>query len=116
MRSGLEDDDMAKELDSSEEEVKPLLVPAGEVDRIRRELAVLKSKVEMISSTVDEVSQRQPASGNPLFSLLRSSETRLPTTISAGKVLGYALGFVAVVLLIRIVTGRLRKPMSADRA
>ncbi|HUB66977.1 MAG TPA: hypothetical protein VL981_05785 [Candidatus Methylacidiphilales bacterium] len=101
---------MTKQLKQSEVERKSLLVPASEVDRIRQELAVLKSKVETISSTVEEVSQREPSAGDPLFPLLRSSEeARLPATIPAGTILGYVLGFLAVLLLVRFITDQLRK-------
>ncbi|MCE0498996.1 MAG: hypothetical protein LV481_13730 [Methylacidiphilales bacterium] len=104
--------EIIKELDSSEMEKKPLFVPVGEADLIRQELAVLKSRVETISLTVDEASRRSrpPATDQVTSSLRQLSDPQTPPTLNAlTRFLNYALWFAAFVWLVRLIVNRFRK-------
>jgi hypothetical protein len=90
-----------------------LTLAKEEAERIRRELAVLKSKVEKISATVDEASEwpRKPSPSSFLSSLRRLSGPQPPT---ASKVITHVLNSVlcllALFFLSRIIVKRFRKP------
>lgn len=104
--------DIIKEIDPTEMEKKPLFVPVGEADLIRQELAVLKSRVETISLTVDQASQRaRPPSSSQVASSLRGlSEPRPPITLkTVTNILNCALWFMAFVWLVKMIVNRIRK-------
>ena len=93
---------------------KSLLVPAGEVDRIRQELAILKSRVEMLGSTVEQASQHTTTHvlghGHASSSLLPLSASPRLNRAGIVRVFNYALWFVAFVWLARLLLGGSRRP------
>jgi hypothetical protein len=109
-KSGREDNGMSNFTPQAQQ---ALILAKEQAERIRQELAVLKAKVETISSTVDEASHwpREPSPESFMSSLRRLSGPQPPKTSKVmTTALTYSLWFLAFAFLLRILLKRFRKP------